>query len=89
MNLQKGPLSSRKYRYIKSIKYIKYIKYQISQSIDHFLDLLVERQKTKLNIQRKKATATSLLQMELESKDLPPIELTRFDGDHCIWPEFI
>ena len=27
--------------------------------------------------------------MELESKNLPPIELTRFDGDHCKWPDFI
>ena len=27
--------------------------------------------------------------MELESKNLPPIELTRFDGDHSIWPDFI
>ena len=55
----------------------------ISQSIDHFIDLLVEWQETKLDIQRKEVTATSLLQMELESKNLPPIELTaNFDGDH-------
>ena len=33
--------------------------------------------------------AISLLQMELESKNLPPIELIRFDGDHCKWPNFI
>ena len=25
--------------------------------------------------------------MESESKNLPPIELTRFDGDHCKWPD--
>ena len=58
-------------------------KHDIPQSIDHFIDLLVEGQETKLDIQRKKATATFLLQMEIESKTLPPIELTRFDGDHC------
>ena len=27
--------------------------------------------------------------MELESKTLLSIELTRFDGDHCKWPDFI
>ena len=40
--------------------------HDIPQSMDHFIDLLVERQETKLDIQRKEATATSLLQMELE-----------------------
>ena len=63
--------------------------HDISQSIDHFIDLLVEGQETKLDIQRKQATATTLLQMELESKNLLPIELTRFDGDHCKWPVLI
>ena len=27
--------------------------------------------------------------MELESKNLSPIGLTRFDGDHWKWPDFI
>ena len=27
--------------------------------------------------------------MELESKNLPSIELTRFDGDDCKWPDII
>ena len=27
--------------------------------------------------------------MELESKNLLPIELTRFDRDPCKWPDFI
>ena len=27
--------------------------------------------------------------MELESKSLPPIDLTRFNRDHCKWPDFI
>ena len=63
--------------------------HDIPQSIAPIIDLLVEEQETKLDIQRKEATATSLLQMQLESKNLPPIELTRFDGDHCKWPIFI
>ena len=40
--------------------------HDIPQSVDNFIDLLVEGQETKLDIQRKEATATSLLQMELE-----------------------
>ena len=63
--------------------------YDIPQSVDHFTYLLVEGQETKLDIQRKKTTATSLLQMELESENLPPIEHTRFDRDRCKWPDFI
>ena len=41
--------------------------HDIPQSIEHFIDLLVEGQETKLDIRRKEATGTSLLQMELES----------------------
>ena len=59
MNLQKGLVSARKNP-----------NHDIPQGIDHFIDLRVEGQKTKLDIQRKEATATSLLQMELESKKL-------------------
>ena len=29
------------------------------------------------------------MKIELESKNLPPIELTRFDGDHSKWRDFI
>ena len=64
-------------------KQISNPKHDIPQSIDHFIDLLVEGQERKLDIQRKEATETSLLQMEVESKNLLPIELTRFEGDHC------
>ena len=74
-------VSAKKYRY--------QIPKHITQSIDHFIDLVVEGQETNLDIQRKEATATSLLQMELESKNLPPIELTRFGGDHSKWLDFI
>ena len=42
-----------------------------------------------LNIHNKELTATSSLQMELEAKDLPRIELIRFDGDYCKWQYFI
>ena len=63
--------------------------HSIPQSIDHYIDLLVEGQEIKLDIQRREATVTSLLQMELESKNLPSIELTRFDGDDCKWPDII
>ena len=40
--------------------------HDIPQSMDHFIDLLVERQEIKLDIQRKETTATSLLQIKLE-----------------------
>lgn len=39
-----------------------------------------------LNIHNKELTA---LQMELEAKDLPRIELIRFDGDYCKLQYFI
>ena len=42
-----------------------------------------------LNIHNKELTATSSLQMELEAKDLPRIELIRFDGDYCKLQYFI
>ena len=29
------------------------------------------------------------MQIELEFKNLPPIELTRFNGDHSKWPDYI
>ena len=46
----------------------QYGKVKISFLIDHFIDILNEGQETKLDIQRKKATATLLLKMELQSK---------------------
>lgn len=42
-----------------------------------------------LNIHNKELTATSSLQVELEAKDLPRIELIRFDGDYCKLQYFI
>lgn len=42
-----------------------------------------------LNIHNKELTATWSLQVELEAKDLPRIELIRFDGDYCKLQYFI
>ena len=82
MNLQKESSFSQKTQ-------LSNPNYNIPKSVNHFIDLLVEVQETKLGIQRKEATTTSLLQMELDWKNLPPIELTPFDGNHCKWPDFI
>ena len=34
-------------------------------------------------------TVTAALQQELETRQLPPIDLIQFDGNPLNWPEFI
>ena len=57
--------------------------------IDDFIDRLVEGKETVLPERDPVISASMLLQLEYESKCLPVMELFRFDGDPCKWPDFI
>ena len=57
--------------------------------IDDFIDRLVEGKETVLPERDPDISASMLLQLEYESKCLPVMELFRFDGDPCKWPDFI
>ena len=57
--------------------------------IDDFIDRLVEGKETVLPERDPGISASMLLQLEYESKCLPVMELFRFDGDPCKWPDFI
>ena len=59
------------------------------QPIDKFIDSLVEGEETCLPGLSNPLTASSALRYEFESKTLPIIELTKFNGDSARWPEFI
>ena len=59
------------------------------QPIDKFIDDLVEGEETCLPGLSNPLTASSALRYEFESKTLPIIELTKFNGDSARWPEFI
>ncbi|XP_066921098.1 uncharacterized protein [Clytia hemisphaerica] len=58
-------------------------------SIDNFIDDLVEGEETCLAGLSNPVTASAALRYEFESKTLPIIELTKFNGDSAKWPEFI
>ena len=57
--------------------------------IDDFIDRLVEGKETVLPERDPVLSVSMLLQLEYESKYLPVMELFRFDGDPCKWPDFI
>ena len=60
------------------------------ESVDLFIDLLVEGQNTILDTSSSEnITVLSAVHQHLEAKNLPPIELLTFDGNPTCWPEFI
>ena len=59
------------------------------QPIDKFIDDLIEGEETCLAGLSKPLTASAALRYEFESKTLPVVELTKFNGDSSKWPEFI
>ena len=63
----------------------------VQEAIDDFIDELVEGEETVLKITDKSPNTSSLeiIRHEFESRTLPTIELTKFDGDPSKWPEFI
>ena len=64
-------------------------KVKITQPIDKFIDDLIEGEETTLTGGSRTVTASSALRHEFESKNLPAIELVKFNGDSSKWPEFI
>ena len=56
---------------------------------DSFIDELVEYQETFISSEVNFLSAQKVLQREFVSRNLPPIELKRFNGDPEQWPEFI
>ena len=59
------------------------------RTIDSFIDELVEYQDTSIPSEVNFLSAQKVLQREFDSRNLPPIELKRFNGDPEQWPEFI
>ena len=59
------------------------------ESIDEFIDKLIEGEETIITTSINVLNAQDVLRQEFESKDLPPVELRRFDGNPAHWPEFI
>ena len=59
------------------------------ETIDQFIDDLIEGKETKLSYDGPPFSIHQCLNQELESKQLPPIELRSFTGNPIYWPEFI
>ena len=60
-----------------------------SETVDQFIDNLVEGKETELSYDGPPFSIQQCLNQEFESKQLPPIELRRFNGNPIYWPEFI
>ena len=58
-----------------------------SESIDSFIDLLEEGKETVFSFNEDNLSMAQLLQWGFETRSLPAIELVRFDGNPCKWPD--
>ena len=58
---------------------------ELTKPIDEFIYQLVEGEDTVPQINN----LWTILHQKLECRQLPPIELKTFDGNSCLWPEFI
>ena len=56
---------------------------------DAFIDNLIEDEESSVQDVNKVLPTSLLLQREFETRDLPAINLRRFDGDSKQWPNFI
>ena len=62
----------------------------LAELIDEFIDKLVEGEETVLPINSlANLTVMNALHQELRSRQLPPIEVMTFNGNHSQWKEFI
>ena len=61
----------------------------VHESPDEFIDHLVEGEETNLGIKTSSVNLHFALKQDYETRNLPPIELRRFSGNPCEWPEFI
>ena len=57
--------------------------------VDSFIEYLVEGKETVINHVAKHLTPQEAIKQELELRNLPPVDLIRFDGNPIYWPEFI
>ena len=72
------------------LKTTKFCNRNTSRSIDSFIDTLIEGSKTVINTAiDQSSSTTALLQRDLESRNLPSMELLRFSGNPSHWHEFI
>ena len=72
------------------LKTTKLCNRNTSHSIDSFIDTLIEGSETVTNTTIDQSSSTmALLERDLESRNLPPIELLRFNGNPSHWPEFV
>ena len=58
-------------------------------NIDQFIEELKEGEETILPPEEENLSAVQVLRWNFESSSLPSVNLIRFDGDPCKWPEFI
>ena len=73
-----------------TLKTTKLCNRNTSRSIDSFIDTLIEGSKTVINTAiDQSSSTTALLQRDLESRNLPSMELLRFNGNPSHWHEFI
>ena len=72
------------------LKAAKLCNRDTSRSIASFIDTLIEGSETFINTTIDQSSSTmALLERDLESSNLPPMELLRFNGNPNHWPEFI
>ena len=65
------------------------VAFHPNNCIHDFIERLVEGKERVLPERDSLTSASMLLQLEYESKCLPVMEVFRFDGDPCKWPDFI
>ena len=72
------------------LKTTKLCNIKTSRSINSFIDALIEGLETVINTNIDQSLSTTPLQeRDLESRNLTPMELLRFNGSPSHWPEFI
>ena len=72
------------------LKTTKLCNRNTSHSIDSFIDTLIEGSETVIKTTIDQSSSTmALLERDLESRNIPSMELLRFNGNPSHWPEFI
>ena len=72
------------------LKTTKFCNRNTCRSTDSFIDTLFEGSETVTNTATDQSSSTmALLERDLESRNLPPMELLRFNGNPSYWSEFI
>ena len=93
----KIPIESHHHNKKKTAKGIRHKTLEIDnetkssiESVDQFINYSVEGKETVISVNEDQSKfIVNALQQELESRQLPPLDLVPFDGNPCFWPEFI